>query len=94
MEPALYGHPVNTDTTTCPLGVRINQVPLYFINYIDLNTSTSQPIKAFFKNLEKKNWFQPTESVKLTDEMTFVIRQNGIRLAFINEYIKYHIFGL
>ena len=24
-----YGHPDNTDTMACPLGVRINRVPLY-----------------------------------------------------------------
>jgi len=29
---AQYGHPDNTDTLACPLGVRINGVPLYMHN--------------------------------------------------------------
>ena len=29
---AQYGHPDNTDTLACPLGVHVNRVPLYMHN--------------------------------------------------------------
>lgn len=33
-QPASYGHPDNADTLSCPFGVHINGVPLYFITII------------------------------------------------------------